>query len=196
MRRTVAVGSVLLAGCVLAGCGNVRDTLGLGKNPPDEFAVVTRAPLSLPPTYDLRAPEPGAPRPQEATSSAAARAALVGQIPPQSALQSSEGLKPVTVQPVAGQGEQALLSRAGAGKASDAVRADVDRETAQIESVNASLLAQIQQTTVTPDPLVDAGRESQRVRGLKQQNAPVSGDAAAVTPVKKPTLWDRFLAWF
>ena len=33
----------------------------------DEFAVVTRAPLSLPPDYGLRPPRPGAARPNEAS---------------------------------------------------------------------------------------------------------------------------------
>jgi Protein of unknown function (DUF3035) len=32
---------------------------------PDEFAVESRAPLTIPPEFNLRPPEPGAPRPQE-----------------------------------------------------------------------------------------------------------------------------------
>jgi hypothetical protein len=181
---------------VLSGCGNLRDTLGLGKNTPDEFAVVTRAPLSLPPTYDLRPPLPGAPRPQEQRSSDAARQALLGQVPATGDMAASSGLKPVTVQSVAGQGERGLLTQAGAGTADDAVRAQIDRETAQMEAVNASLLAQIQQNTVTPDPVVSPAQEAQRVRTLKQQQAPVSGSGAVTAPVKKPTLWDRLLGWF
>ena len=35
---------------------------------PDEFAVESRAPLTVPPDFDLRPPEPGAPRPQEKTA--------------------------------------------------------------------------------------------------------------------------------
>lgn len=192
MRKVFAFTGICLA---LSGCGNMRDTLGLGKNPPDEFAVVTRAPLSMPPTYDLRPPLPGAPRPQEQRASDAARQALVGQIPGARPT-ASTGLKPVTVQSAAGQGERGLLAQAGAGTADDAVRAQIDRETAQMESVNASLLAQIQQTTTTPDPVLNAGQESQRVRSLKQQNVPVSGTGAVTQPVKKPTLWDRLLGWF
>ena len=53
----------------LAACGGVADTLGLGRNPPDEFAVVDRPPLSLPPDFELRPPRPGAPRPQEIATS-------------------------------------------------------------------------------------------------------------------------------
>jgi hypothetical protein len=41
--------------------------LGLEKTSPDEFLVVKRAPLSLPPNYELRPPKPGERRPQERT---------------------------------------------------------------------------------------------------------------------------------
>jgi hypothetical protein len=40
---------------------------------PDEFAVESRAPLTIPPEFELRPPQPGAPRPQEATSADKAR---------------------------------------------------------------------------------------------------------------------------
>jgi hypothetical protein len=51
----------------LGGCEGIRDSLGIGKHPPDEFQVVSRAPLSMPPDFNLRPPQPGVPRPQEGT---------------------------------------------------------------------------------------------------------------------------------
>ena len=56
-----------LLGPGLAGCQNTKEMLGLTKRSPDEFQVVSRAPLSMPPDYSLRPPTPGAPRPQEGT---------------------------------------------------------------------------------------------------------------------------------
>jgi len=60
---------VVTAAFTLAGCGggdaDVKEQLGLKKSPPDEFSVVTRAPLSVPPDYTLRPPRPGAERPME-----------------------------------------------------------------------------------------------------------------------------------
>ena len=47
--------------------------VGLDQPGPDEFAVESRAPLTIPPDYDLRPPKPGAPRPQEATAAEKAR---------------------------------------------------------------------------------------------------------------------------
>ena len=46
---------------------------------PDEFRVVTKAPLVVPPDYALRPPAPGEPRPQELQPESAARTALLGQ---------------------------------------------------------------------------------------------------------------------
>ncbi|HET6223803.1 MAG TPA: DUF3035 domain-containing protein, partial [Dongiaceae bacterium] len=63
----------------LTGCGNqIRESLGLNKQSPDEFAVVAHAPLTLPPDFNLRPPQPGAPRPQEGTTADQARTALFG----------------------------------------------------------------------------------------------------------------------
>jgi hypothetical protein len=71
--------TALIACAMLAGCGDdARKTLGLGKNPPDEFQVVGRAPLSIPPDYSLRPPTPGAARPQEPSMTDTARNAVLG----------------------------------------------------------------------------------------------------------------------
>ena len=65
---------------LLAGCGEeMRKSFGLGKNAPDEFQVVRRAPLSLPPDFSLRPPQPGAVRPQEGSTTDQARSAVLGQ---------------------------------------------------------------------------------------------------------------------
>jgi hypothetical protein len=53
---------------LLSGCSDFRQMVGLDQPMPDEFAVESRAPLTIPPDFDLRPPEPGAPRPQEKTA--------------------------------------------------------------------------------------------------------------------------------
>jgi hypothetical protein len=70
----LAVGAVF----VLSGCTGAREALGLTKSAPDEFQVVTRAPLSMPPDFELRAPQPGAPRPQELSARDQAESAIFG----------------------------------------------------------------------------------------------------------------------
>ena len=72
--RLLVAGSLMLA---LAACGGFREQLGLTKQSPDEFRVVSRAPLTVPPDFSLRPPEPGAPRPQEGTSAQQAERAVL-----------------------------------------------------------------------------------------------------------------------
>lgn len=53
---------------LLPACSDFRQIVGLDQQGPDEFAVETRAPLTIPPDFSLRPPEPGSPRPQDATA--------------------------------------------------------------------------------------------------------------------------------
>src|ERR1700744_5770496 len=56
----------------LSACDTLRRDAGLTKQSPDEFAVVTKAPLIIPPNFNLQPPAPGAPplNQQDPTSSA------------------------------------------------------------------------------------------------------------------------------
>src|ERR1700759_5813355 len=75
----VIVAAALIAATGLAGCVSTRKSLGMNKVTPDEFRVVTKAPLVVPPDYALRPPAPGGPRPQQLQPESAARLALLGQ---------------------------------------------------------------------------------------------------------------------
>ena len=108
----VIVAATLLAAAGLAGCQSTQRALGMSKVTPDEFRVVTKAPLVVPPDFALRPPAPGEPRPQELQPESAARNALLGQ---REAEQRS-------------QGEKLLVSKAGAEKADPLVRYVVDDE--------------------------------------------------------------------
>lgn len=101
-----------LAAASLSGCAGIGKALGSGKNPPDEFAIATKAPLVVPPDYALRPPKPGESRPQELTPSERAKQVLLGDTtssPPTS-------------------GEQLLLQQAGAMTADPNIRAVLDAE--------------------------------------------------------------------
>ncbi len=107
-----AIAVVLLAGAGLAGCSSASKALGMGKVTPDEFRVVAKAPLVIPPDYSLRPPKPGEPRPQELQPESAARTALLGQ-------QMAE---------IRSDGEKLLVERAGGDRADPLVRYVVDDE--------------------------------------------------------------------
>ena len=67
-------------GVVFTAC----DLLKPPSSGPDEFAVVTRAPLSMPPDYGLRPPRPGAARPNETSPRDDARSKLLRNLGNQS----------------------------------------------------------------------------------------------------------------
>src|SRR5215213_353833 len=73
------VATALVAAAGLAGCQSTQKALGMSKVTPDEFRIVTKAPLVVPPDYALRPPAPGEPRPQELQPESAARNALLGE---------------------------------------------------------------------------------------------------------------------
>lgn len=76
-RGLVPLCVVCLAGAsLLSGCTDFKQMVGLDQPMPDEFAVESRAPLTVPPEFDLRPPEPGAPRPQEKSAEQQAEQAI------------------------------------------------------------------------------------------------------------------------
>lgn len=87
---TVASAGLML---LLPGCSGFRQAIGLDRTGPDEFAVESRAPLTIPPDFDLRPPQPGAPRPQEATAAARARKVIDTAGPGEPGKQATFALK-------------------------------------------------------------------------------------------------------
>jgi hypothetical protein len=108
----VLTASLLIGAAGLTGCSSASKALGVSKVTPDEFRVVTKAPLTLPPDYSLRPPAPGEPRPQELQPESAARQALLGE-------RASD---------VRSDGEKLLVARAGADHADPLIRYVVDDE--------------------------------------------------------------------
>lgn len=145
----------------LTACSNAKEQLGLTRSAPDEFAVVKRAPLEMPPDYHtLRPPRPGAPRPQEISPSVQAESALFG------ARQTPEGVS---------KSEAALLEAAGTYNAVVGIRDIVDQETAATpprqQPVAKRLLNIGSDKPQTPEAeIVDPAAEAERLR--QESDAP------------------------
>lgn len=104
----------------LSGCQSFRDAMGASKAPPDEFTVVTAAPLIVPPDFNLQPPRPGeAPRNIQ-DPSAQARAALYSVTSDAAAAQLPNTYSDA---------EKTLLARSGAANTDPAVRQQISRET-------------------------------------------------------------------
>jgi len=89
-RGLAAASILLLAGSLTAGCTDFKKTIGLEPTLPDEFAVESRAPLTIPPDFDLRPPTPGAPRPQEQASNQQAKQVIEQAGPGERGKQASD----------------------------------------------------------------------------------------------------------
>jgi hypothetical protein len=123
-KTTAPLVRLVLAVCLAASvsaCGEARRQIGLDKAPPDEFAVVNRAPLSMPPDYSLRPPQPGATRPQEGSTTEQARQAILGG---RTQLKATQPL----VKGARTQGEMSLLNNAGAKDIEPNIRQKVNEE--------------------------------------------------------------------
>lgn len=114
VKRNIAVAAGLAL--VLANCAGVKETVGTSKSAPDETSVTARAPLVVPATFELKPPQPGAPRPQDADASLAAQRVLGG----------AQKTAP------ASQGEMELLTASGAQKADPNVRQELRNETVKM----------------------------------------------------------------
>ncbi len=162
-----SIPAAVAAAVLLAGCGGgVKQSLGIAKRAPDEFSVVTRAPLTMPPDYGLRPPRPGERRPQEPVLRSQARSVLMqngasGDIA--SAAPGAAGIGGITP------GDSALLARAGSSEVPDDIRSRIDRESAELDADDRNFIERMMFWREMPPPgdVVDARKESQRL----QENA-------------------------
>jgi hypothetical protein len=161
----VIVATALVAAVGLAGCTSTRKALGMNKVTPDEFRVVTKAPLVVPPDYALRPPAPGKPRPQELQPESVARNALLGQREAETRTD----------------GEKLLVAKAGADKADPLIRYVVDDEFGDVAHKEKSFADKVMfwraDKVVTPEATtaavddnspapIDAAAEQERIAKL------------------------------
>lgn len=152
---------------LLSACGGVKKELGLTRSAPDEFAVVKRAPLEMPPEFSLRPPQPGAPRPQEQGAEEQARAIVFGE-----AVTAQEKADPASA-------ESLLLQQTGADQADPNIRTIVDRETAALEPRQKPVAERLLGWTRSkqeegPATVVDAAAEAQRLKQNAEEGKSVT----------------------
>lgn len=157
--------TLVVGALALSACSNASRTLGLDPAPPDEFTVVSKAPLTIPPDFNLRPPQPGAARPQEQNPTTRAQAALVGDA------QAGVGT-PATP------GEAALLQVARAQDANPDIRQVLNTETTQLAERDGGFVDRLLDR-VRPaqdeDEVVNAADEERR---LRQQDAAANTSAS------------------
>lgn len=164
---TARIACVAGAVVALTACSSIKDDLGLTKNAPDEFAVVTKAPLVMPPDYSLRPPQPGAPGAREASASDQARQALLGT----SAAPSSPA-------------QNDLLAKAGADKADPDIRAKVAGENRELSNKTQTFSDQLLYGQTAPAAATAAAPAATQQAAVAID--PATGEPVAAAPVAPP----------
>lgn len=182
VRAGVMFGCVVALGLTLAACEGLKDSLGWTKQSPDEFVVVTRAPLTLPPDFTLRPPTPGAHRPQRKTVQEQAKASLYG----------AKAQAPVAVVAAPSKGEQALLERANAAKVRPGVRLILEEEKALEAQANEALVDTLVfwQATQPPGAVPDASQAAQRPEQARAEGESLVTGETAVIERREKTIFD------
>jgi hypothetical protein len=174
-RRIVPI--ALLAGLAVsvAGCDTIRQAAGNGKDSPDEFAVVTKAPLVIPPDFNLKPPAPGQEPANQIEPTQAAQNALFNTDPATAA-----AALPATMSP----GERYLLAYARVQDADPAIRqqiaSDVNGMRGSDDSFTDSIL--FGSSAAPGSAPVDADAEARRLDAAR-----AGGTASSAPPVTRPT---------
>lgn len=182
LKRLFGATAILL----LTACSGVQEQFSLTSKPPDEFMVATRAPLAIPPDFNLRPPEPGEPRPQEGTATQQAKAAVF-----RASDSDAKSLDEVIPNDGRSTGERALLRSAHAEQAEPDIRQIVERETEILQEED-GYLYDVLVFWREPEPygeIINAEAESKRLQENAALGKPAtSGETPTIERRKKALL--------
>jgi hypothetical protein len=169
----------LIAGlsAAVAGCDTIRDASGQGKASPDEFAVVTKAPLVIPPDFNLKPPAPGTAPANQIEPTQAAQSALFNTDPATFAASL-----PATMSP----GERYLLASAGAQNADPAIRQQIASDASGMRGSDDSFTSSVLfWQGPTPEPgstPLDADAEARRIDAARTGGTAATPPASGTPP--------------
>ena len=175
----IALAALGLAIPALSGCEDFNRAIGREKVMPDEFAVVSRAPLSVPPDFALRPPRIGAQRPQEVPTVDQARQTVF-----RSGDDQKQALPPAADKRSPAEGE--FLREAGAAKVPADIRQLVDTDAANANNMSDSFVDKLafwrkDQKPGSPDQVIDPTKEAARIEDIKERQATGQPVNAALT---------------
>jgi hypothetical protein len=181
---------LMLAAC---GRGTVQSALGMGKRSPDEFAVISRAPLILPPDYGLRPPAPGENRPGVDTPSERTRATLTGGEVERPTAVDQEVVSAAFDErgEVVSSGERALIAQATTAPVDPEIRRRIAEENMQLAQVEDELFTRLVKWR-QPSSLgvtIDPAAETERLRANRAAGKPpTEGDSPVITQRRQSVL--------
>lgn len=120
VRKLLMLAALTAPALSLGGCSGFSRAIGAEKTIPNEFEVITKAPLVIPPDFSLKPPAPGAERGPQTEAELIAQRAMLGE-----GQAYTPGMTP---------GERALVAAAGATHSDPMIRQVVDQEYANLIS--------------------------------------------------------------
>jgi len=172
IRVAIVVGAVL----ALSGCDTLRDAAGMGKMAPDEFAVLTKAPLVVPPDFNLMPPKPGAAPTNQTDPNESAESALFGNDPAAIASNMTGNYS---------DGEKLLLANAGVQNTDPNIRIHLQSDRKAMLGADDSFTNDLlfwKGPKTDPGKAVDGDAEAKRIAA--QKSGDTSG-AKSDTPTPK-----------
>ncbi|MBN8544101.1 MAG: DUF3035 domain-containing protein [Alphaproteobacteria bacterium] len=176
---------LIITALLLTACeGNeVREAVGLTREAPDEFVVVSRPPLSVPPDFDLKPPRPGEIRAAESTENQAKKLILKDDGTTQATVETMEpapksvetALDPVISSDAKTSAESSFLGKLGAENADPEIRQKLGADiTAPKDTSNEKSLLDKLTKGEGEEPIVDAKKEAKRIRKNKEKGKPIN----------------------
>jgi hypothetical protein len=193
-RATLRIFALAGVAVSLIGCDSIREAAGVVKDPPDEFAVVTKSPLVIPPDFNLRPPKPGAQPTNQTSPTDSAQAALLGEDPATAAAQLPGSFSPE---------ERVVLGGSGGANADHAIRKQLASDLKSMEATDDSFTDSL--LFSSPDPYkgapLNADAEAQRLQTAKangQQvvSSPTANHPAPAKPGDSATISKDSGGWF
>lgn len=168
--------SVACVPLLLTGCSDVGKALGFSKSVPDEYRVMARPPLSVPPEFHLRPPRPGAEPLHHKDADKEAQRALLGTTITSGTVTSAEST---------------LLQKAGADKANPNIRQELRQNPDSYTDEKDGFFDKLKAGTLFGDDeeatdTLDAMDELERLK-QKKNDALMDGVEEEVNSVADPT---------
>jgi hypothetical protein len=190
----------VLSALALTACSNgaVKETLGLDRAAPDEFRVISRPPLSVPPQFTLRPPANSDLSPNQLSADRKARSLISGEDANPDSIAADTAVVPVeqvraarsksktkTASSGSSSADSAFLQRAGAQAADPTVRDQLIEEkfTDMEKKESRPWWKFFSGDEEKKDVEVDAKKEAARIRKNEDEGKPVT---EGKTPEVKP----------
>ncbi|MBV9992328.1 MAG: DUF3035 domain-containing protein [Alphaproteobacteria bacterium] len=178
-RSRAFVRFAVLGVCALSlmGCDSLRRAAGINKEGPDEFAIVTKQPLIIPPEYALKPPRDGAAPTNQVAPTDAAQSALFDTDPVAAAKQIPGDYS---------ESEKLLLAQAGVNRIDPSIRQEIAADGRAMEAADDSFTKKVLfwQDEKVPGSPVNAESEDRRLSAQKASGQKGSKDSATIQEQK------------